>query len=169
MVAAGSARRNEFKRRPRPLRFVSVHRHHGKPSLGLATIWGVVGIGTVGLLGQWGVVTRHPLSVLVAVAGCTGVLIFAGNRLFELTPTAAGMHARIASHAVVVTMWIFMLGWGPALAVGYVFVILPDALRIGSRARWAVAVWPIVCLGAGQLVIAAAGIDSALPVRTGNG
>jgi diguanylate cyclase (GGDEF)-like protein len=59
----------------------------------------------------------------------------------------------VASQVAAITALIYLIGWGPALAIGYGFAILNNAFHVGARSRWALVVWPIVGLAAAQGVV----------------
>lgn len=132
-------------------------------------MWGAAAVVIVWLLGRWGVVERRGLLVLALLAVGSGVAVLAADLGQRRRPTRLTMHLRVAADTVVVTAWVYLLGWGPALALGYAFAVLPNAFRFGSRARWAVVAWPVGCLGAAQLVVALAGVGLSLPARAADG
>lgn len=132
-------------------------------------MWGAAAVLIVWLLGRWGVVDRRPLLVWAVAGAATGLVVAATDALQGRHPSRRTMHGRVATDALSVTVWVYLLGWGPALALGYAFAVLPNAFRFGSRARWAVVAWPVGCLAAAQLVVAIAGVALNVSARAADG
>lgn len=141
------------------------HRLHSAPP----AVWGAVAVLVVWGLGRWGIVTHRPLWLLALVAAGASGLAVLGDRCFRIRPATPTMHIRVASQAVGVTVLLYLIGWGPALAVGFAFAILNNAFRIGSRSRWALMLWPILCLVVAQTLVTALGLHLLLAPRTADG
>ena len=66
----------------------------------------------------------------------------------------AQLHFRVITNVAVTTAVIYATGWGPALALGYMFVATDNIRHSGSRAAKPCLVWSAVGIGGGQLAIA---------------
>ena len=114
---------------------------------------GVFGIFELWVLGRTHVVSERPLWLLLAVlAGAAGAG-WAGDSVYRAHPSTKSLHLRVACQTVSVTAIIYLVGWGPALAIGFAFPLLNTSFFVGPRGRWALALWPVLCLAAGQLAV----------------
>lgn len=143
-------------------------RPHRVSVLGPA-IWGAVVVVVLWVLGRWGVVAARPMWLLVAVAASAGAVALLGDRCYRVRPAPPTMHLRVATQTVGATVVLYLIGWGPALAIGFGFAILNNAFRMGSRSRWALMLWPIVCLAVAQVVVETAGIHLLVSAATADG
>ena len=130
---------------------------------------GVVGILELWALGRTHVVSERPLWLLLAVlAGAAGAG-WIGDSVYRAHPSTKSLHLRVACQTVSVTAIIYLVGWGPALAIGYAFPLLNTSYFVGRRGRWALALWPVLCLGAGQLAVDLGIVPLLLSHKTANG
>jgi diguanylate cyclase (GGDEF)-like protein/PAS domain S-box-containing protein len=106
------------------------------------------------LIRSWGLVADIPYGVIV------GLVLFA----FVVNSVNAAMWAdategwrltlRVGLEMAVIAMVIYGIGWGPILAVGFVFGAA-DAMRsAGSAAARPAMAWTVVCIALGQVAIA---------------
>lgn len=103
-------------------------------------------------LGFVGPLPLAELLGLLAVAGMTDAFAQArwgpGSDLRQL-------HARLALEMAATSVVIYAIGWGPALAVGYMVVAAED-LRSGGSQVWRPAIfWSVAWMAVGQLAVAA--------------
>ncbi|MGO9344367.1 MAG: diguanylate cyclase domain-containing protein [Acidimicrobiales bacterium] len=130
---------------------------------------GVIGILELWLLGRTHVVAERPLWLLLAVlAGAAGAG-WVGDMFYRSHPSAKSLHLRVACQTVSVTAIIYLVGWGPALAIGYAFPLLNTSYFVGRRGRWALAIWPVLCLGAGQLAVGLGAVPLLISNKAANG
>jgi diguanylate cyclase (GGDEF)-like protein len=130
---------------------------------------GVVGILELWLLGRTHVVAERPLWLLLAVLAGTAGTGWVGDKVYRSHPSTRSLHLRVACQTVSVTAIIYLVGWGPALAIGYAFPLLNTSYFVGRRGRWALALWPVICLGAGQLAVDLGAVPLLISHKTGNG
>jgi len=104
-----------------------------------------VGLYRFGLVGSW------PLWLLLMVLAAAGVL----GELTGLSPNATAMrlHVAIATQILAVTVVMYAIGWGPMLAIGYIFVLAHLLEDGGSRVWRPTLLWAIVGIGLGQWAI----------------
>ncbi len=79
------------------------------------------------------------------------------------SPSRVRLHVWVASQTILVTATIYATGWGPALAIGLVLVG-QEAMAVTDRSSERVVLgWTLICLVAGQGLIALGWIPSLLP------
>lgn len=116
-----------------------------------------------------GLASRRPLWLVVLVEAAAGAVSVLGGRCYRIRPSSPTVHIRMAAQAAAITATIYIVGWGPALAIVYVFAIVNNAFRIGSRSRWALVVWPVLTLALGQAVANMAMVPMRLAPATADG
>src|SRR4051794_28583736 len=77
----------------------------------------------------------EPLWLVLTLLGVGGVCGQCGGRLVVPGARAAVLHAAIAAEVLGVTAIIYVIGWGPTLTIGYVFV-LARVLDTGGSSVW---------------------------------
>jgi PAS domain S-box-containing protein len=106
-------------------------------------------------LGRAHVVSPNPLwlwsiTLLVAL-----VATLAGQARWRTHPSNALAHGRIGVQVVVVTVLMYLTGWGPILGIGYIVIVGDLTTQMGSRHWRALAVWSVLGFTGGALAIAA--------------
>jgi diguanylate cyclase (GGDEF)-like protein/PAS domain S-box-containing protein len=118
-----------------------------------------LGITLLTATGLWGlgrahVVSREPFW-LWAVVLLTSLAISLGAEVRFRTHASVGLaHARIALQVAVITVIMYMTGWGPVLGVGYIVIVRDLTTQMGSRYWRALAIWCAVGSATGTLAIA---------------
>ena len=74
--------------------------------------------------------------------------------LWAERPTGWRLEVRVALEMAVIALVVYGVGWGPVLAIGFVFGAVDIMRTAGSVAARPAIVWTLVCMGAGQLAIA---------------
>lgn len=115
--------------------------------------------GVVGILGMWALgrahlVAQRPLWLLLVVLAGAGVSGWIGDTVHHSHRSNTTLHLRVACQAISVTAVIYLIGWGPALAIGFAFPLLNTSFFVGARSRWALVIWPVLCLAGGQTAVA---------------
>ena len=114
---------------------------------------GLVGVLAVWAIARWRLTAHRPLWLilsvfaLVGVAGWTVDAVHHSRRGWLLT------QLRAAVPAIGVTVIIYLIGWGPALAVGYVFPMLNMAFYGATRRAFDLAVWPVLGMTVAQALV----------------
>ena len=106
------------------------------------------------LLRDLNAIASTPLLVyclLLAGGGTVSALVL---RWWPGNCSTRQLHCRVAANAAVTTAVIYATGWGPALALGYMFVATDNIRHSGSRAARPCIGWSIVGIAGGQLAIA---------------
>src|SRR4051812_37327954 len=79
------------------------------------------------------------------------------------------LHLRVVANVAVTTAVIYATGWGPALALGYMFVSTDNIRHSGARAARPCVIWSTVGLAAGQGAIALNAAPTFVPAPTVQG
>jgi diguanylate cyclase (GGDEF)-like protein len=105
-------------------------------------------------LGRWGLVAHRPLWLYVCVFAAVGIAGWLIDRFHNQRPNRLTAQLRSALPAFGVTVIIYLIGWGPALGVGYVFPMLNMTFYRATRRALHLALWPLLGLAAGQVLVA---------------
>jgi diguanylate cyclase (GGDEF)-like protein/PAS domain S-box-containing protein len=118
---------------------------------------GITVLTAVGLwaLGLAHVVSREPIWLWVVVLLTSLFITFCGELRWRSHPSAGLAHGRIGLQVAVITVIMFMTGWGPVLGVGYIVIVRDLTIQMGSRYWRTLAIWCAVGSTAGSLAIAA--------------
>jgi diguanylate cyclase (GGDEF)-like protein len=94
-----------------------------------------------------------PLWLILTLLGVGGVCGEFGGRFVTPDARSAALHAAIGAEILGVTAIIYVIGWGPTLTIGYVFV-LARVLDTGGSSVWRLTLgWTIVGIVLGQIAI----------------
>ncbi|MCA1840398.1 MAG: ATP-binding protein [Actinomycetota bacterium] len=105
-------------------------------------------------LRRFGLIAPTPIWILLTlIAG--GVLLRAvGDHFWPPDGDAAQLQLRIATGTIASALVMYATGWGPVLAVGYMFTAGVNIKGSGSRAAKPAIVWAIVASALGQAAVA---------------
>ncbi len=104
-------------------------------------------------LERFHVVAKQPLWLLVAALGVGYLLSWTVHLVYSAAPSRGRLQLRIAVQVAVATTLMYLTGWGPALALGYVF-IARDNLTVARGFSWRViAAWVAAGLTVGELTV----------------
>src|SRR3954454_10153228 len=115
------------------------------------------------LLHRWGAIADIPLWELYLILGLAGLASAVSERSWPAECTRLELHPRVAIDIAATTVVIYAIGWGPTLAIGYVFVVANEFRKHGSRVWQAALVWTMVGLAVGQLLIAVDVVHTIVP------
>ena len=101
-----------------------------------------------------GAIASTPLWLYFALLTGGGVLSAVAFRTWGADVTDRQLHCRVAVNVAVTTAVIYATGWGPTLALGYMFVATDNIKHSGSRAGRPALIWSTVGIAAGQLAVA---------------
>jgi diguanylate cyclase (GGDEF)-like protein/PAS domain S-box-containing protein len=113
--------------------------------------------------GRLGVITPRPFGVVLGVLGASAVAGSLTERAFRRNRSAFRAHLRVAVHSVSVTAVIYMIGWGPALAIAYVFTAQENVAVHGAASWWLPALWSTLSLAVAELAVGTGLVASMLP------
>jgi diguanylate cyclase (GGDEF)-like protein/PAS domain S-box-containing protein len=108
-------------------------------------------------LGRWDLVARLSLLELVLVFGLGNVITTVVGVWFRARAASSARRVfHIAAQAAVITIGMYATGWGPVLAVGYMFLVHDVVAEVGARA-WRIALGcALIGIALGQLAVAVA-------------
>jgi diguanylate cyclase (GGDEF)-like protein/PAS domain S-box-containing protein len=106
------------------------------------------------VLHDWGGIAPIRLWLLFAILGVAGLVSAAAEAYWPVGCTTRQLHARVALDVASTTAVIYATGWGPTLAIGYVFVVANEFRKHGSRVWQPALVWTTIGMGVGQGAIA---------------
>ena len=116
------------------------------------------------LLSQFHLTGRLPLWALLIVLGVAAVVGEVAGRFVDSNATTGVLHLAIGAQCVNVAVIIYVIGWGPTLALGYLFVAA-RALDTGGSRTWKVTTfWAVVATAVGQGSIALGLVKTYVPV-----
>jgi diguanylate cyclase (GGDEF)-like protein/PAS domain S-box-containing protein len=105
-------------------------------------------------LHRWGAIAKVPLWELYLILAAAGLASFVAERRWPARCTRAQLHARVAIDIAATTAVIYAVGWGPTLAIGYVFVVANEFREHGSRVWQPALVGTAIGIGLGEAAIA---------------
>jgi diguanylate cyclase (GGDEF)-like protein len=118
---------------------------------------------TFAILHRFGALGTLPLSVLLGLLVLGGVVAEMCNRRVRPDSPSVVLHVSIAAQVFGVTALIYAIGWGPALSIGYVFVLARLLDDLGSRIWRATLVWTVIGIALGQSAIAVGLVPTYVP------
>jgi diguanylate cyclase (GGDEF)-like protein/PAS domain S-box-containing protein len=135
----------------------------------LGYLMGPAALVAILVLRHFGVVSREPVWLWLAVFVAIPVTSMAFEVLYRRHPSRLRMHARVACHAAAVTVVIYLSGWGPVLIGAFAFVALENVSHDGSGTWRVTALWSLVGVAVGQVAIWQGWAPSVLSVGKGEG
>src|SRR5579863_5542785 len=94
------------------------------------------------VLSRFGLAGHLPLWALLGILTVAGVLGEFTGRFVRFDARLWSLHLAIAMQCLSVSAVIYAIGWGPTLAVGYLFVVARALDEAGART------WPVTLLWA---------------------
>jgi len=124
-----------------------------------AMTWSSIGASTTLTVIAFVVLSRFHLAGDLPLGALVGLLV--GSALAgELTgrwcgkdPGRARLNVVVAVHVLTISVIIYAIGWGPTLAVGYLFVVARDLEDFGSRVTRPALFWVVTGTALGQIAI----------------
>src|SRR5437763_9584348 len=114
-------------------------------------------------LHRWGAIAHIPLWALYLILAGAGLASFLAERRWPAHCTRRQLLARVAIDIASTTAVIYAIGWGPTLAIGYVFVVANQFRKHGSRVWQPALVWTAIGIGLGEAAIALGIAPSIVP------
>src|SRR5205823_6559804 len=103
---------------------------------------------------RWGGIAPVRLWLLFLILALAGLVSAAAEALWPADCTNRQLHYRVGVDIAATTAVIYTTGWGPTLAIGYVFVVANEFTKHGSRVWHAALLWTIAGVVVGQVAIA---------------
>ena len=111
-------------------------------------------IGIFCLIRSWGLIADIPYWTIAALLITALVVNSVNVALWGDGVTGWRLHFRVAVEMAVIALVIYGIGWGPILAIGFVFGAVDVMRGAGSSAAKPAIIWTLVCIGVGQGAIA---------------
>jgi diguanylate cyclase (GGDEF)-like protein/PAS domain S-box-containing protein len=106
------------------------------------------------ILSRLGLAGHLPVWMLLALLAVASVVGEFTGRFVHSDASARSLHFGIAMQSLSVSAVIYAVGWGPTLAIGYLFVVARALDLAGTRA-WRISfLWAVVGISLGQVSIA---------------
>jgi diguanylate cyclase (GGDEF)-like protein len=115
------------------------------------------------------VIGDKPVWLVLALLFAAAVVGESSGRMLEVHQSMGAIHLAIGLQCMSVAAIIYTIGWGPTLAIGFLFVAARALDLVGSRAWFVVAVWAAVGTAAGQMAIAFGLVSSYVSVPAVHG
>jgi diguanylate cyclase (GGDEF)-like protein len=131
----------------------SVRRPTSRATEILTYLCGAIGIVLLWSLERAHLVSERPLWLLLLVLVGSAAVGWAGDAVQRSHRSTRSLHLKVACQSASVTAIIYLVGWGPALAIGYALPLLNTGFFVGRRGRWALVVWPALCIGCAQIAV----------------
>src|SRR5258708_7949266 len=127
-----------------------------RPLARMAVVWVPSALTAIAfaLLYRFDLVGQVRLPILLALLVLGAMSGEVSSRRLRAGASPAVIHALVAVQFLGVTAIIYAIGWGPTLAVGYVFVAARAIDEVGSHVWRPALIWTIVGIALGQLAIA---------------
>ncbi len=128
----------------------------GRSRRAVGVAWGSAALTALAFAGlhRLGVIGDLPLGLLLGLLVGAGVSGELAARYWSRNPTSGRLWVLVGVHMLAVTTIIYAIGWGVALAIGYLFMLARDLDDIDSRVWRPALVWTLAGIAAGQLAIA---------------
>ncbi len=107
---------------------------------------------------------NKPVWMILALLFVAAVLGESTSRLLQVNHSPLAVHVGVAGQCLGVAAITYVIGWGPTLAIGFLFVAARALDLVGSRVWSVVVLWSAIGTGAGVAAIALGLVPSYVPV-----
>ncbi len=121
------------------------------------------------VLRHYGVISRDPIWLYVAVLGVCGVTVAADPPWVQEKPRRGLLLAQMAILSVGITAAIYMTGWGPILITSFAVVSVATVVRYGTAFWKPLVAVQLLCVLLAQIGIALHLVPTELPVAKAEG
>lgn len=111
-------------------------------------------VGLFCLIRSWGLIADIPYWAIVGLLAFALIVNSLNAALWAAATSGWRLALRVGVEMAVIAVVIYGIGWGPILAVGFVFGAADVMRSAGSAAARPAAAWTVVCIAAGQVAIA---------------
>ena len=115
------------------------------------------------VLSRLGLAGHLPLWALLGMLIAASVMGEFTGRYVHLDASTRGLHFAIAVQSLSVSAIIYAIGWGPTLAVGYLFIVARALDEAGARAWRITLLWATISIGLGQIAIVVGLVPTYVP------
>ena len=107
---------------------------------------------------------KTPIGVILAILLVAALLGESTSRLLQVKQNIWAIHLGVAGQCLAVAAVIYAIGWGPTLALGFLFVGARAFDLAGSKVWVVVVIWTAISTALGQLAIAFGLVSTYVPV-----
>jgi len=119
----------------------------------VTTVIGPMALVAVLTLRHFGLVAQEPVWAWIVILTVLPLVSVLSESLDSGPSHPLLVHARVAWHAAVVTIVIYLTGWGPVLIGAFAFAALETVAHDGSKSWRVSAAWSVVGVAIGQFFI----------------
>lgn len=116
------------------------------------------------VLAQFRLTGRWPVWVLLILLVIGELTTELSNRVLRPDARALSLHMAIGSQSLATAAVIYAIGWGPTLAIGYVFIAARALNLAGSRTWHVTLIWACIGTVLGQIAIALGWVSTYVPI-----
>lgn len=115
------------------------------------------------LMSRLHLIGTAPLWIILSLLVLSAVIGHTTTQLLDRTQALWAVHTAVGLQCIGVTAIIYAIGWGPALAIGFLFVAARALHFVGSRAWPVIVIWTAIGTLAGQAAISLHVVSSYVP------
>ena len=134
-----------------------------------AYLFGPAAFVVILVLMHFGYAVREPAWLWLLVFAVVPLANLTVDRLYARHPERWSLNVRIGVQALVLTVVIYLTGWGPVLWGAFAFLALENVTQQGSRVWRTTAFWSLAWIMVGQLCIWQGLMPSVLSLAQGTG
>jgi diguanylate cyclase (GGDEF)-like protein len=120
------------------------------------------------IMSRYNFIGDEPIWVILILLALAAVIGESMSRLLAADPTGWKLHAGVGLQCLAVAAIIYAIGWGPTLAIGFLFIAARALDIVGSRVWPIVVIWTAISTLAGQIAIGL-GLDTYVPTPSVHG
>ncbi|HEX4163305.1 MAG TPA: hypothetical protein VHZ05_12450, partial [Acidimicrobiales bacterium] len=121
------------------------------------------------IMSRYHFVGEEPVWVILVLLALGAVIGESMSRLLEGDPNGWKLHAGVGLQCLAVAGIIYAIGWGPTLAIGFLFIAARALDIVGSRVWPIVVLWTAISTLAGQIAIGLGLVDTYVPTPSVHG
>jgi diguanylate cyclase (GGDEF)-like protein/PAS domain S-box-containing protein len=115
------------------------------------------------IMSRYHLVGDEPVWVILILLAVAAVVGEASIGLLESNPNGWALHIGVGLLCLVVGAVIYTIGWGPTLAIGFLFIAARALDIVGSRVWPIVVIWTAISILAGQIAIGTGVVATYVP------
>src|SRR6516164_9649295 len=105
------------------------------------------------VMSRYNLIGNEPVWVILVLLALGAVIGQTTGRLLEADPNGWKLHLGVGLQCLGVAAIIYAIGWGPTLAIGFLFVAARALDIVGSRVWPVVVMWTAIATLAGEIAI----------------
>jgi diguanylate cyclase (GGDEF)-like protein len=120
------------------------------------------------VMSRYHLIGDQPVWVILVLLALAAVIGESMSRLLEADPNGWKLHVGVGLQCLAVAAVIYAIGWGPTLAIGFLFIAARALDIVGSRVWPIVVIWTAISTLAGQIAIGV-GLSTYVPTPSVHG